>query len=308
MGGLSERIPIAAEPGSGRSPRRERPARDPRPRALALDLRRGARRRDGLRVPRSHRGARPRADAQRLRRHDLARAEDAACLCVRSGGDADPARRDAGLASMRTRLLGVIASEADRLARIVNDVLCASRLDSRQLASRSSAATRARPEPDDRRGASAPPPRRRDRRPTGVRSRRGRRRRGEAAPDSREPDRQRGQVLTRGRDNSCRVRARGRQAPLLGRRPGHRHSSGGAASGSSRSSTASTRTCSEAWVEPASACTSPASSPRACAGRSGWTRCSARARPSTSSFPSPTASRPGPGRPRGRPGGVLVDQ
>jgi len=34
----------------------------------------------------------------------------------------------------RTRLLGVIASEADRLARIVNDVLLASRLDSQQLA------------------------------------------------------------------------------------------------------------------------------------------------------------------------------
>jgi len=34
----------------------------------------------------------------------------------------------------RSRLLGVIASEADRLARIVNDVLLASRLDSQQLA------------------------------------------------------------------------------------------------------------------------------------------------------------------------------
>ena len=34
----------------------------------------------------------------------------------------------------RSRLLGVIASEADRLARIVNDVLLASRLDSKQLA------------------------------------------------------------------------------------------------------------------------------------------------------------------------------
>jgi signal transduction histidine kinase len=34
----------------------------------------------------------------------------------------------------RARLLGVIASEADRLARIVNDVLLASRLDSQQLA------------------------------------------------------------------------------------------------------------------------------------------------------------------------------
>jgi PAS domain S-box-containing protein len=37
-------------------------------------------------------------------------------------------------AEQRTRLLGVIASEADRLARIVNDVLLASRLDSEQLA------------------------------------------------------------------------------------------------------------------------------------------------------------------------------
>jgi PAS domain S-box-containing protein len=43
-------------------------------------------------------------------------------------------QRDETLGSEhRTRLLGVIASEADRLARIVNDVLLASRLDSQQL-------------------------------------------------------------------------------------------------------------------------------------------------------------------------------
>ena len=43
-------------------------------------------------------------------------------------------RDDTLTGEQRARLLGVIASEADRLARIVNDVLLASRLDSQQLA------------------------------------------------------------------------------------------------------------------------------------------------------------------------------
>ena len=55
----------------------------------------GLRRGDGVRVPRPDRGARAREDAQRLRRHDLARAEDAARVGVRRGRDADRARRDA---------------------------------------------------------------------------------------------------------------------------------------------------------------------------------------------------------------------
>ena len=137
-------------------------------------------------------------------------------------------RDDTLTAEQRARLLGVIASEADRLARIVNDVLLASRLDSQQLVfqiescdagaalERSIDAARAHLPPEveivvDEGGSG-----------------RGRGGRREAAPDPRQPDRERGQVLAGRRGHPRRVRARRAPTALLGRRPGNRHPARGA--------------------------------------------------------------------------------
>ena len=64
--------------GPGRRARRDDAGRDRRTRALGLGLRRRARRGHRLRVPRPDRGARARADAERLRGDGLARAAHAA--------------------------------------------------------------------------------------------------------------------------------------------------------------------------------------------------------------------------------------
>ena len=80
--------------------RRERASRDPaardrRPRALGLDLRRRLRRGHRLRLPGHDRRARRREDEERLRLDGVARAADAARRDLRRGGDAAPARHAA---------------------------------------------------------------------------------------------------------------------------------------------------------------------------------------------------------------------
>ncbi len=72
--------------------RRDRAGRDQRARGLGLRLRRRLRRGHRLRVPRPDGGARARADAQRLRRHRLARAADTARRHLRRRAH-DPAPR-----------------------------------------------------------------------------------------------------------------------------------------------------------------------------------------------------------------------
>jgi signal transduction histidine kinase len=98
--------------------------------------------------------------------------------------------------SQRDRLLEVISSESDRLARIVNDILWASRLESGRMSieiERCDAAAiaaevanvlRARAPEGIEVVVTSPKPR-------GA----GRRRLRQAAPDPHEPDRQRDQVL-----------------------------------------------------------------------------------------------------------------
>ena len=94
--------------------------------------RRRARGGDRLRLPRPDRGARARGAAGRLRRHRLARAPHAARGDLRRREDPQPRRRRARRRAS-TSLLRVVASESDRLARTVNDILWASRLDGNTL-------------------------------------------------------------------------------------------------------------------------------------------------------------------------------
>ena len=86
--------------------------------------------RDRLRLPRPHRRARSRKAQVGLRLDRLARAPDAARRHLRRRAHASPGGHRRSANQQRTGLLEVIASESDRLARIVNDILWASRLES----------------------------------------------------------------------------------------------------------------------------------------------------------------------------------
>ena len=107
-------------PARSRGPR---PCRSSwRARALALDLGRRFRRWHGLRLPRLDPGAGARGAEGQLRLDRLPRAADAAGRDLRRGDDA-AAPRYRGDDRRRNQLLDVIASEAERLAAIVNDIL-----------------------------------------------------------------------------------------------------------------------------------------------------------------------------------------
>ena len=143
----------------------------------------------------------------------------------------------------RSGLLDVVAGESERLARIVNDVLWASRLDSGILevsiescdagALVTTVASVAR--------AHLPPAIELDRRRASADAvRRGRPRQGAAGAG--QPDRQRDQVLAGRRPRRGARRARRALGALHGVRPRARHPRGRAQAASSRSSSASTRT------------------------------------------------------------------
>ncbi len=144
---------------------------------------------------------------------------------------------------IQNQLLGVIASESDRLGTIVNDLLVAGRLDAGQLpvtignwdpvelagAVVEAARTHL---PDDDRGRAA-------RAETGSQRRR---RPGPAPAGAREPRRQRGQVLPRRRSRRALRRERRQCDPVLGGRTAASASPPRSTAGSSKSSTASIRT------------------------------------------------------------------
>ena len=161
-------------------------------------------------------------------------------------GSAQTIRRtDIELApEIQDQLLGVIASESDRLGTIVNDLL------HRQSPRRGPAAGRdreLRPGRAGGRGASTRPERISRTRstlelraPKPVTQRRRRPR--PAAPGARQPRGQRDQVLAGGRRGRALGRERRRRDPLLGRGPRPRDPAPRSTAGSSRSSTGSTRT------------------------------------------------------------------
>ena len=138
-------------------------------------------------------------------------------------------RRDVAVEeAQRDRLLEVVSSEADRLARIVNDILWASRLESGRMSiaiERCDAAAIAVEVVDVLR--SRAPRGDRGRRAQGARAAPGRRRSGQATPDPHEPDRQRDQVLARRRPRRGRARPQRRPRPLPRHRRGARHSTRG---------------------------------------------------------------------------------
>ena len=139
-------------------------------------------------------------------------------------------RRDVAVEeSQRERLLEVVSSEADRLARIVNDILWASRLESGRMSiaiERCDAAAIADEVVDVLRSRA----------PEGIevvveqvaRPASGRRGSGQAAPDPHQPDRQRDQVLARRRACRGRDRPQRRPRPVPRRRRRARHPARGA--------------------------------------------------------------------------------
>ena len=233
----------AADPGrepAGRArPRRDRPGRVRRPRALDLRLGRGLRGGHRLRLPRPDRGEAARGDEGRLRRHRLARAADAAGGDLRLCADDPPHRHrarsgDPRAAARRDRLrVGPARHDRQRPPR--------RRPPRRRPAPRHGRAVRSRRARGDRArvGADAPAGERRARPGRAGADPERRRRPRPAAPGARQPRRQRDQVLARGRPGPALGRERRRRDPVRDRRHRARHPGRPSTGGSSRSSTGS---------------------------------------------------------------------
>ena len=116
-------------PATPSEPEPGRPVQGRRRRAVARDVRRAVPRRHRLRLPGHHRGARlerMKSDFVSTVSHELRTP-----LAAIYGAALTLRRADMPLPDdQRQELLGVIADEADRLARIVNDILWTSRIES----------------------------------------------------------------------------------------------------------------------------------------------------------------------------------
>ena len=273
-------------------PAEDDPARAQQPRALALDCRRGVRRRHRLRLPRRHERAPAGGDPRRVRGHRLARAPHSPRGAPRRGAHAHDARpRAAGGDPRDAAGHDQQPVEAAREPRRGHPPGGATR---RRLPPRRTGAVQRRSgrEGRGRRGAAA-------RGHEGDAPHLGRRgpaararRRGPHASGARQPHRQRGQVLARRQPRRRRRQARARAASASRCATVARGSRAPSRSTSSRSSTASIPTTITAWEAAGSACTSAASSSPPCTDASGSSRRRTTAASSPSSSPSRTTARP----------------